>query len=84
MTTDRLHIPERLSEREREQALAELRRVNVTLTQLGGWLEDHGEPRAAALLFESWEKLAEAGWVVMGAGGLEPRRVSPNGLSAQF
>jgi hypothetical protein len=32
---------------------------------------------------ESWERLAEAGWLLT-AGGLEPTRTSPNGLSAQF
>ena len=75
-------MPLRLTEAEREAALAELRRVDGTLTQLGGWLQDR-EPRAAGLLMESWERLAEAGWLLT-AGGLEPTRTSPNGLSAQF
>jgi hypothetical protein len=83
MTADRRHIPARLTEAEREMVLAELRRVDGTLTQLGGWLQDR-EPRAAGLLMESWERLAEAGWLLLTAGGLEPTRPSPNGLSAQF
>jgi hypothetical protein len=78
------HVPARLTVREREQALAELRRIDVTLTQLAQWLDDHGEQRAAATLDESWQRLAEAGWILMTAGGLKPQRISLNGATAAF
>ena len=78
------HLPPGLSAAERESALTALREMDVTLTSMSAWLDERGEQRAAALLDESWQRLAEAGWVLLNAGGLEPARRSPNGRAAAF
>jgi len=77
-------IPPGLTERERAQALDALRRLDAELQQIGTWLESRGELRAGALLMDSWERLAQAGWLLLGAGGLPAGRPSPNGLTSQF
>ena len=49
---------------EREKALAELERIDHTLTQMAEWLANAGEVRAAVMLEEAWKNVAAAGWVI--------------------
>jgi hypothetical protein len=58
--------------------------MDDVLERMTGWLEQHGEERAAALLDEAWRSLTAAGWVILRNRGLEPGRASPNGLTRQF
>jgi cell division protein YceG involved in septum cleavage len=58
-------------------ALAELARIDQTLSQMAEWLDEAGEERAAVLLEDAWKAVLAAGSLIerdTQAAGLVHRR----------
>ncbi|HUY52667.1 MAG TPA: hypothetical protein VMV92_44365 [Streptosporangiaceae bacterium] len=53
-----------LTREDRRAALAELVRIEETLAQMAGWLDNGGEERASILLEDAWKNVSAAGWLL--------------------
>jgi hypothetical protein len=66
----------------RQQALAELDRIEEQLSLIANWLDDHGEDRAAQAAFEGWRHiLAVISLVRRGPASRDRRRAAADGLN---